>query len=1399
VNRAGPDPACRAEREIRGRIVDLALSGERVPDDLFASWKEAARGALEAVKAAPADGRKALGEELKALEHEVAALEDARGDTRAQLERALALAASIRSLLWFEDAAAGEPAADPLGHIGEELAWVERSARNLRRWEAGLAEPAERVLERVEALRTALLERRLDRILADHIAGGRSPVDDASIAWTALAECFQLEADIHGREGRLAKGPLVRGEDLAALRTRRARSIEACADALRRAGPVEAFWFLRRAAAELVDRSSAVLSESVAARPEERVPAIRALVERIDAFFRVLPVDRVAILREGFLAAKDREALERDFRSLERERRRAVAALREAEVSLRLERFFGRRKVRLFENAILVLVFGFITLIAVEWRLSEQSPWLPWVHALDAAFCLLFQVDFFVRWGFARWSGSYFLRHFFIESLPALPYGLILHHLGRAGGLAFLGDLRVIVIGRLLALRSVLLILVRALRVAVFLIRGSDRLVERFRWALDRDLILFDAHPVASAPESPLEARLLSAQAECEKTIRSLLAEIPWVERGPVLESHARLLDAASRLSASLPLSFVPRTSPARGELHLQHVIQRLLRWDAARALDAIGSEGVQRAHRWLRFLDSPVLRRAPFIRRLVPAARMKDPPEAVASAVRAIGEMLEGLLSAARFWGDLSGITTGPQILDRVATALVTATTRPAVRLLFFGGLFLLVKGLAGLITAFQQGESHAAVGVLEGASQALFRILGVPLLVLGSACLAVLLTGRWLKRIAGEALDVYLRTADAHSYSLLKAWKLERAREDIGTLHRAVFLPEARLRGVEDVDEAEWRRFLEETMLSDRLLPAWTMPARDQRLAPFHPDREAVTLLYRDFLDGPILSRTDDKTSVQLLGNLVVQDIRLRILRLTKRDLRRLERLDLEKKRLLGLGPYFWFRFITESLAIETSKLVMEYKTSCLPLEQAALAPPAARRRFEEFLLARQGSWEPGVERLASRAARCVGAPVLTHEFSALDFLIVSAEREEAIRRRFGDGVLAALRRDRRGMVRDIFGTHPYHLLPREERILNPYRLYWRYLGGARFVLLPFVAAAGAIGFAWRGVRGGVRLVREVLGKESALRGQPSRVASFEVAVRKLNRMRKPFFMEALRIRAAVDVEYLGLRLPGYERDPRAPTLDEDLDSIGALEGERRPIESLRTAAVRDLRRFRVFLTRKGWLPHGLDDLLREIDPSGLLAPRKGEVLRALVTAYITDHESLRSTLTAREASRELVERALVRTETTGSRLRDYLRLALLPMSRARRRRRRLLREYLDSSEDLRGLAPELRRKVLRSFLSAAPEAERTLALALDVARREGAGEDAALAELRRVAAEHAAWTAKIVTARALQAMTVLDIRCYRDIVWSAGGYAEDAVRGPAPEHAPPAAVPPAAARAT
>ena len=54
----------------------------------------------------------------------------------------------------------------------------------------------------------------------------------------------------------------------------------------------------------------------------------------------------------------------------------------------------------------------------------------------------------------------------------------------------------------------------------------------------------------------------------------------------------------------------------------------------------------------------------------------------------------------------------------------------------------------------------------------------------------------GMWLKRIAGDALDVHLRTSDAHFYTLIKEWKRQRCLQDLRTLYRSVLLPERKYR---------------------------------------------------------------------------------------------------------------------------------------------------------------------------------------------------------------------------------------------------------------------------------------------------------------------------------------------------------------------------------------------------------------------------------------------------------------------------------------------------------------------------------------------------------------------------------------------------------------------------
>lgn len=1359
----------RREASLRDHLFESSAQGVEGPRESLAEWRLSKEEALGRLAALPPDLKEeVVEEEIRRIARAVEALEEGGSAApEAQVRRALELGERVRWCLRLAGDVPPGRAGDASAFLEEEVGWVRRAASDLGRLGGPAEEGAKGALDAADRVRAFVVKEELDRFLGgtpeEEVPSGR--LEEASRAWSAVCASFRLEGEIAALGA--AASDAIPGSSLEALRESRERHVRACAGALSSADPVEVAHFVRRVVAELSDQHSAVAAERGTGGLREEISVLRLLSGRIEAFLRVIDAARGWLASGAPAAPEEAKALRKDLGRLASLRRRSRVSMLEAETNLRIERTLGARTVRWFENFLLVCIAAFLALVYVEWHLPEGSPQIRTVHAVDVILCAFFQIDFFLRWAFARWGGWFFWRHFFLESLPALPYGLIFHHLSRVWEVAAVEEARAVIVVRLLRSRGVLLFLARAarvFRVVLFCVRGADRAVERLRGVLDRDIVLFEPDAPVEDSQARAKRELLALEARRQRLARHLYGEVSWDGRPAVLGRHVGLLELEARAAPGGPGLAAGTASRAPGEIHLETVIDGFLECDAATVTSVLGHEGTRRAARLLRFLDVPLVRDAPVLRSLVASGRAADPPEAVAGAARSLGETLERLLGALKFWGDLSGITTGPQVLDRVAATIVAATRRPAVRLLLFGSLFLLAKLFVLALSSLFSVE----LSFFQTLFAVLLRILGLPLLVLGSVCLVLLLTGRWFKKIAGEALDVYLRTADAHAYCLLKSWKLSRLERDLRWLHRSVFAPEIKLRSPESAPSDDWVAFLSESVLC-----AGAGPSRfehDARFVEFLEARQLVCLLYRSFLDGPILHRLDDRISVELLANLAVQEVRVQTLRFGKKDLRRLERLDLSKDRILTLGPYFWFRFITESLAIETAKLVMEYNACCIPVSERQLASPEAMARFEEFLSVRSGRHGRAAERRAKSATERVGEPLCTQHFSALEFLTVDPERDQAVRRIFGNEVLDALRSDRRWLIREIFGTRPYHLLPRAQRTLNPYRFYRRHLAGLRLFAFP-VAVVGKL--LWTGARQLCRLVKEVLGAEPAHESQLPRTAGFDVAVRKINRMRKPFFMEALRLRAAVDIEYLGLRLPGFEREERSHSVEADLDFIGASRAERRPFEQAKAHALRDLRRFRAFLDERGLLSADMETLLGTLDPSGLLWKHRGEVVRALVTAFVTDHGSMRTRLTAPESVRRRIEDAIEERKPLARRIGAFSLAAIRSLLPAGRRRRALIREYLEASAEFRELPSRLRRKISRTFLNAPAGTEEILSMALDHLRSGGAGVDGVLEQLRRVALEYPSWTRRILSVRALQAVTVLDVESYRDLVHALGQY--------------------------
>ena len=83
--------------------------------------------------------------------------------------------------------------------------------------------------------------------------------------------------------------------------------------------------------------------------------------------------------------------------------------------------------------------------------------------------------------------------------------------------------------------------------------------------------------------------------------------------------------------------------------------------------------------------------------------------------------------------------------------------------------------------------------------------------------------------------------------------------------------------------------------------------------------------------------------QTTEQLLANTSLLNLRLSFLGFDAREKKRLRKLKLDDGSLFS-GPYLWFRFITESIAVEAAKRIDGYNRYCIPTTERGVAEPAA-----------------------------------------------------------------------------------------------------------------------------------------------------------------------------------------------------------------------------------------------------------------------------------------------------------------------------------------------------------------------------------------------------------------------------------------------------------------------
>ncbi len=1026
---------------------------------------------------------------------------------------------------------------------------------------------------------------------------------------------------------------------------------------------------------------------------------------------------QAAVLR-GTAALLDGLGARLQSQKLRRRARRSRCAADDRELQGRLESLLGGRGVVLLETTsfgLLVIVVGLLVLQSV---LPLGDATLRAMNAIDAVAGCWFVLEFALKLGLAPRRVSWFCRNALTDLLPALPAVLfLLPAPSLPGGAQDAVALRVLRFFRMTsAARYVQALrpLLRSVRLVLLLVRGMDGTVRRFRDVLDRTFV-FLAVPVRESVAVESRRDVLFAALHREQT---LFAALPAEAQDELLRLN--LGEIATRASALPGRWSEPDARSGTRDIAVDSACEFLWTLRPHDVERYLGPADVRAIDRIVRVLRIPPLGWLPILRRFRVHQRLETAEERIVAFGRRIADWLMSWQERLQFFADLHGIVTGPQILDRVASAMVKASQRPAVRLLLFGGLFAVLN--------------------LFWEENCLSTIVGLPLLRLGSVCLVLLATGWWLKRIAGDASETYRLTSEAHFVALLGLVKQRHEAEDVEFLAR---------RTIADAAIGDTPGLLRHQLANTRAgvpVDVGGFDEREEQLA------SRVALLYLHFLGGALLHKSDVKTTEQLLANLSLESLRYAHLGFTRRDKQRLRRLRLDDGSVLR-GPFLWFRFITESIAVETSKRILEYNRRCVPLLERAMLSPQRQQALVDWLQ----------QRCESRAGRTIerlpapgsGTRFGTTEFHALHFLTADQERDAHVEALFGTEVLRALRADRRNMVRAIFGMRSAQQLAGSTRTFNAWQTYWARLSHGRILLLPILLPARALRLLVWVVARIRQIVREVLAPQLEMRRREDAVTTFSVALRKIHRMKAPGLLEAISMRLDVDPVYSGAAAAFGEAQAGEPVeLQRDLDFLLLHERER---ATFLAAAERNREQVARLHAALQWLP--------QIGDPDASAAAKNDGELAVTIAWITDRERVR-TLTSAEAFRVMELPGILAGEGDVRLLRRvawwvcdlvsahpvdrWLIQQRIPVSR--RGARRLRAAWLRDS----GV-----RAVIQAWNELDPGAD-PVAVAAGRFReiwRQGA-------EVRR----------QLVSLRAIQSLSVLDIRNYRALVFDLGAYAED-----------------------
>jgi hypothetical protein len=1015
----------------------------------------------------------------------------------------------------------------------------------------------------------------------------------------------------------------------------------------------------------------------------------------------------------------------RPRRQLKRKARRLYAEAQERALQARLEHVFGSRVVTGGERVVLWLTFFVLGLLALEATVTFSPQTRFWFLVADTTACGVFLLEYFTKVALAEGRLRWALRHFLTDLVPSIPFGLFLGEAAdalRAGRLS-----RLLRLPRLLRYIRLLRPVMRGFRALALLARGFDRLVRRYGRLLNHNVILY-----------PTEAELARAgegggvlhpprqvQLEARGRWQTLVAAVEPDERAHVADRRLQSLVAARSSCHFSP--FGDESEAVAREIPAGVLLRRLERLQPETVEAVLGPETMAQAARAVRLLASTPIRYLPVIGRCLPRQVSKDEDDGhvLARAAQRTARFLKRIHDGWFWLADLYGTVTPSQFVDRVGGVLVKSSFRPAYRLAIAAGGLLLVQLLLQI----------ASNPLLQQARQYLFNFAGIPVMVVGGVCMVLVGIGWWFQTLAKEATEFYERSAKAQFLALTDEIRKRTTERDGRALYERVLRPHHRVAGVAEDRDAFTRRL--RGALADPA--AATADEADERLL----------MLHRDWSDGAPLTESDTRATSQLLGDPTMQEFIDRAARVDADEQKKLQELDLERQKGLVGGPYLWFNLIARAVSHSVAGLLVEYNRYAIPVDELERVSAEHNDAYQRWLASEQS----GAEAATTRDDPERG--YMTTAFTALHFLDADPERDAAVERRFGSVVRQRLERDRQLMIRRIFGTWPLHEQPKATRTVNLYNFYERWFAGGRALLMPLWILGLAFAVLKRGLKWLIRAVREIYQPERRGRRDDAGRADFATAARKINRIHGPMVETTIRLRARLDPEYLGFAVPGHE-----PPSDACASVDGDLAFYRAEAE-LREVIDRERRRTASEMAR-----------LRDLIASGLLARaaaahdladgafETARHRRAAAVIYTADVDSVRSLL-----SGAAVLRAIAGDGTRKAGLAAYAS----PRLRTRRRFRRFV-----TSQEIN--TPEARGALWRAVLGNDDGAADALA-AWAVW-----GEDAPREGERRLAEQLMRVTRigeQLLTLRAIQTMSLLDVVHYRAHIHRLGDYGDQAAR--------------------